>query len=191
MKRWSLVAGVIGLLLLGYWVVILVQTRRFQSAEQRRFEGGTPAAPAAERPHRLPARGEAFAQLTIPRLGVSVVVLEGSGVPELRRGAGHIERTALPGEGGNFSVAAHRDTFFRPLRFIRLNDVVRVKSDRGEFHYRVVSSAIVGPREARVLDPAGDESLTLVTCYPFDFVGPAPRRFIVRAVRIPDSMANR
>ncbi|MEI9976005.1 MAG: class D sortase [Ignavibacteriota bacterium] len=119
--------------------------------------------------------------LTIPRIGLSSVVVEGAGARELKLGPGHIARTPFPGKGGNFAVAGHRDTFFRALRSIRTNDVVRVQRNDREFQYRVVSTKIVSPQDVEVLDPTGRETLTLVTCYPFDYVGSAPKRFIVRA----------
>jgi sortase A len=80
-------------------------------------------------------------------------------------------------------ISAHRDTFFRPLRNIRKNDVITFTTPSGEYRYRVVSTQVVSPRDIAVLSPGGDQVLTLVTCYPFYFVGPAPKRFIVRAAR--------
>ena len=103
--------------------------------------------------------------------------------PELSLAPGHIPGTPLPGEAGNVAIAGHRDTFFRPLRFIRRNDTINVTTDRGEDQYRVVSTSIVAPSDVQVLYPTGRDTLTLVTCYPFDYVGPAPKRFIVRAER--------
>jgi sortase A len=108
-------------------------------------------------------------------------VLEGSDDATLARGAGHIEETALPGDHGNFGVAGHRDTTFRPLRNIRIGDPMTVTTRDRVFHYRVESTAIVGPDDVYVLDDAGHPTMTLVTCYPFTFIGHAPRRFIVRA----------
>ena len=121
--------------------------------------------------------------LDIPRLGVSVMVVEGVGSKSLRRAAGHIPGTALPGQPGNAGISAHRDTFFRPLRNIRRNDVITINTVLGEYRYRVVSTRIVSPSDVEVLDSGDEEVLTLVTCYPFYFVGAAPDRFIVRAVR--------
>ena len=100
-------------------------------------------------------------------------------------GPGHIPGTPLPGEAGNVAIAGHRDTFFRPLRLIRKNDTIILTTDRGEDQYHVVSTSIVRPDEIQVLYPTGRDTLTLVTCYPFDYVGPAPNRFIVRAERSP------
>ena len=122
-------------------------------------------------------------RIGIERLGISVIVIEGSSPSVLRRAAGHIEGTALPGQPGNVGISAHRDTFFRPLRNIRKNDVVTLTTPTGEYRYRVVSIQVVNPRDIEVLSPGRDQVLTLVTCYPFYFIGPAPKRFIVRATR--------
>jgi sortase A len=133
---------------------------------------------------RPPAVGGVIGLLDIPRLGISVMVVEGAGSTALRRAAGHISGTALPGQPGNVAISAHRDTFFRPLRNIRQDDVITVTTLLGEYRYRVVSTKVVSPFDVAVLDPSRDEILTLVTCYPFYFVGSAPERFIVRATRV-------
>ena len=123
-------------------------------------------------------------RLAIPRLGLSVMVLEGTSAATLRRAAGHIAGTALPGDRGNTAISAHRDTFFRPLRGIRPRDSISLKTSAGDFRYRVVSISIVEPGDTGVLASADTQVLTLVTCYPFTFIGPAPERFVVRAERI-------
>jgi sortase A len=123
-------------------------------------------------------------RIEIPRLGVSVVVVEGIDTPVLRRAVGHIPGTAMPGQIGNVGIAAHRDTYFRPLRKIRRGDIVTLTTLRGDYRYSVVSTKIVKPEDVTVLDPDGNQILTLVTCYPFFFVGSAPNRFIVRAQRV-------
>ena len=117
-------------------------------------------------------------------LGVSVVVLEGDSAAVLRHAAGHITGTALPGKTGNVGISAHRDTFFRPLRNVRQNEIITLTTLAGEYRYRVVSTKIVKPDNVGVLAQGVGEVLTLVTCYPFYFVGPAPSRFIVRAERV-------
>jgi sortase A len=94
---------------------------------------------------------------------------------------GHIPGTALPGEDGNIVLAAHRDTFFRPLRNIQKGDEIALTTWNGAFRYRVESIQVVGPDDVGVLQPTSLPTLTLVTCYPFYFVGSAPKRFIVRA----------
>ena len=126
--------------------------------------------------------GSPIGLLQVPRLGLSVMVLEGSDQHTLRLGAGHIEHTALPGEFGNLGIAGHRDTFFRSLKDIRKNDRITMTTPSGSFEYRVQFTQIVKPTDTRVLAPSSTLSLTLVTCYPFYFVGSAPERFIVRAI---------
>ena len=126
--------------------------------------------------------GSPIGLLKVPRLGISVIVFEGSDQHTLRLGAGHIEHTALPGERGNLGIAGHRDTFFRLLKDIRRNDRITLTTPLGSFDYRVQFMQIVKPTDMSVLAPSSKVSLTLVTCYPFYFVGSAPKRFIVRAI---------
>jgi sortase A len=123
-------------------------------------------------------------RIEISRLGISTLVIEGTGEPSLRRAAGHIAGTALPGHPGNVGIAGHRDSFFRPLRNIHRDDIITLATLRGEYRYRVVSTKIVDPDDVTVLKADGEDVLTLVTCYPFYFVGSAPSRFIVRAQRV-------
>lgn len=123
-------------------------------------------------------------KLEIPRLDLSVIVLEGADAGTLRRAVGHIPGTALPGASGNTGLSGHRETFFRPLQYIRQHDVIKFTTKLGVYRYRVVAIKIVEPGDIAVLDFIGHESLTLVTCHPFTFVGAAPMRFIVQAERI-------
>ena len=131
-----------------------------------------------------PATGGLVGRIDIPRLSLSVVVIEGTGSAALRRAAGHISGTAMPGQRGNMGISAHRDTFFRPLRNIRKGDVITVTTREREYRYGVLSTHIVMPSNVAVLQSDGRELLTLVTCYPFYFVGAAPGRFIVQAERL-------
>jgi len=183
---------VIGILALGYCLWMYGDAKSYQAREARRFalelQRKSPAqspAPASTIPAPVPKSGSVVARLLIPRIGVSVMVVEGADAPELKRAAGHIPGTALPGEPGNVGIAAHRDTFFRPLRSIERNDAITVSTLAGAYRYRVVSTGIVSPRDVQVLSPTGRDTLTLVTCYPFYYVGSAPKRFIVRAERVP------
>jgi sortase A len=128
--------------------------------------------------------GAAIAALSIPRVQLSAIVLHGSDARTLQRGPGHLEHTALPGDAGNVVIAGHRDSFFRPLRHIRLADDIFVETRDGHYHYRVTSLRVVGPREVSVIAPTSEETLTLITCYPFWVLGHAPNRFIVRAARV-------
>jgi sortase A len=113
------------------------------------------------------------------------MVVEGVDGGDLKYAAGHIPGTALPGEPGNVGIAAHRDTFFRPLRSIRRDDAITLSTLHGTYPYRVVSTDVVRPQDVEVLHPGPRDSLTLVTCFPFQYIGPAPKRFIVRAERTP------
>ena len=126
-----------------------------------------------------------MARIEIPRLDVSAIVLEGVDKKTLRRGVGRIPETALPGDGGNVGLAAHRDSFFRGLKDIRKNDIVTLKTLDNTYYYRVEWTEIVLPKDTYVLEDSGVPELTLVTCYPFYYVGSAPKRFIVRANRVP------
>jgi sortase A len=125
--------------------------------------------------------------LEIPAVGLATRVLEGSDARILRLAVGHIPGTALPGPSGNVGLAGHRNTFFRPLRKIRVGDEIRFSSVTGTLTYRVVSLRVVLPDDIEVLHATGRPTLTLVTCYPFDFMGDAPERLIVRAEAVPGS----
>ncbi len=180
MKKLAALFAVAGVLALSYCVYSHIEARRWQlkAALELEVKVPVPVEPAT-RPY--PKAGSAIAKLEIPRLNLSTVVVEGTAESELRVAAGHIRGTSLPGDGGNAGVAAHRDTFFRPLRSIRIDDVISVKTHEREIEYRVVSTKIVSPKDVQVLAPAAQETLTLVTCYPFNYVGAAPSRFVVRA----------
>ena len=165
----ALAVGYCGFVLLDAWNF---QRRQTDSLERMRSS-------TSEQPDDCLIR-----RIEINRVGLSALVAEGTDNTTLRRAAGHIQGTAIPGQPGNIGIAAHRDTFFRPLRKVRLNDIVTLATQRTEYHYRVVSTRVVGPDEVSVLNPSKKQILTLVSCYPFYFVGPAPNRFIVRAERV-------
>jgi sortase A len=125
-----------------------------------------------------------LAVLSIPKLDIEVPVYEGTDELTLNRGAGRIAGTARPGEGGNMGIAAHRDGFFRKLKDIAKGDRVEIKTNSANFEYVVDDVEIVDPGNVSVLDPRAKPTLTLVTCYPFYFVGSAPKRYIVHASRV-------
>jgi sortase A len=188
----------VGVLALGYWSVVFLSSRVYQVIEGREFSRAVQAMavqdpktvgtrPTAKPKPQRQMDGAVIGSLAIPRLGLSTIVVEGSGDRELKVAAGHIPGTSFPGQVGNVGIAAHRDTFFRPLRRIRKDDTIVLTTLNGKFDYRVVSTDIVTPDDVQVLFPAESETLTLVTCYPFNFVGSAPERFIVRAQRFPAS----
>lgn len=123
-----------------------------------------------------------IALLTIERLGLKVPVFSGTDKISLNRGAGLVPGSALPGENGNVAVAAHRDSFFRPLKDVNVGDVMELQSASGRQHFQVSEIFITDPLDVSVLDATIDPSLTLITCYPFYYVGFAPDRYIVRGV---------
>jgi len=130
--------------------------------------------------------GALLARLTAPSVHLEANVLEGSDDGTLGRGAGHIEDTPFPGQPGNVGIAGHRDTVFRPLRNIKVGDPLELATAEHTYRYRISKTLIVGPDDVYVLDATDQPTLTLVTCYPFEFVGHAPRRFIVQATLIQD-----
>jgi sortase A len=184
------------ILLLGYCAFALADAWLFQRRESRDLDRllserraasqVTPQPVSVISPKVAPAAvaGSLIGRIEIPRLLLSVVVVEGDDRTSLRRAVGHIPGTALPGEAGNVGLAGHRDTFFRPLKDVKIKDEIQISTVKGNFRYEVVSLRIVDPENVGVLAPSGENVLTLVTCYPFYFVGPAPKRWIVRAKQV-------
>ncbi len=173
-------------LLLSYCGFVMLDAWVFQQRESRALERLL-----QYHNHTLKARGVPaivpkglIGRLEIPRLGLSAILIEGDDPKTLRRAVGHIPGTPLPGQPGNVALTGHRDTFFRPLRNIRENDIIVVTTLQGKYRYRVMSTQVVSPENVAVLNSSGGQILTLVTCYPFYFVGAAPDRFIVRAERL-------
>jgi sortase A len=191
---------------LGYVGFVLGYSRLYQAYLNRQFEqelkiarppaGGdeklpaltVPPAPsdtAGARVESAAPEGSLLGRIEIGTIGLSAMILEGTGAKTLRQAVGHIPRTALPGNQGNVAIAGHRDTFFRGLRNIKKDDEITLTTFNGTDRYRVDSTQVVEPEDVWVLDSSDESILTLVTCYPFHFVGPAPQRFIVRARRSP------
>jgi len=173
-----------GALALGYVAFTVLNARLYQVSAKRYLESQIRAEPEHidSRPRPVFKNGDVLGRMDIERLGMSVAVLQGTDWRTLRLGAGHVKGTPLPGEPGNIGIAGHRDTFFRGLKDIRENDEIQLQTASGLFHYEVDWVKVVDPDENAVLDPSTNDSmLTLVTCFPFYFIGPAPKRFVVRA----------
>jgi sortase A len=153
----------------------LREIREASAAQHIRSEGLAPA--------DAPMTWDLLGRLEIPRLGLSSVILEGVSGAVLDLAVGHLPDRAPFGRG-NMVLAAHRDQQFRDLRNVEVGDRVRVETPRESLEYRVVWTKVTTPSDVSPIAPGGDDVLTLVTCYPFHWVGPAPRRFIVRAVRV-------
>jgi sortase A len=198
-------------LLLGGWSAVTVETRVYGYLQERRLakmieaHAGAPAPippaqrrfvparPATAGPDGAPApeppsppasprtEVDLVGRIEIPRLNLRAIIAEGSDAHTLRRAVGHLPGTPLPGQGGNVVLAGHRDTFFRVLKDVRADDIVRITTPLGRFEYVVEATAVVEPSRMDVLDDTALPSVTLVTCYPFYLVGEAPDRFVVRA----------
>jgi sortase A len=143
--------------------------------------GEAPTGTTGTLPQPKVSTGTWLARLEAPSVQMSATVLEGTDDGTLARGAGHIEETPFPGEPGNIGIAGHRDTIFRPVRNLHAGDPLVLTTADRVYRYRITKTSIVDPEDVYVLDPADHPTLTLVTCYPFEFVGHAPRRFIVHA----------
>jgi LPXTG-site transpeptidase (sortase) family protein len=176
---------VFGVVCLGWAAATWWDAYRFQHDQRRVFAEQTTAIHAAALPPRDTFdRSAPIGRLDIPRLDVSVVVMLGDDDATLSKAVGHLPDTPLPWSGGNTALAGHRDTFFRPLERVKPGDDIYLDTPRGRFHYRVRRTVVVDPEDLWVLDPSANPTLTLITCYPFRYIGPAPKRFIVQAVRV-------
>lgn len=207
--RWSppLLLFLAGVSALGYCGYVMAEARISQNEQSREFDqamrdahafaasdagAAIPAMPAfVEARSATPAitaakSGESIpvGRIEISSIGLTAMIQEGTGYHTLQRGVGHITGTSLPGQSGNTGLAGHRDTFFRKLKNIHEGDEIRMTTLSGSFLYRVDLISIVEPQDSAVLRSSGTDVLTLVTCYPFSFVGPAPKRFVVRASEI-------
>ncbi|MBZ5502000.1 MAG: class D sortase [Acidobacteriia bacterium] len=169
----------IGLAAVGYAAYVIEYARTYQAVQERILE----AAPASVAPRiaEPPAEGSTLGRLQIPRLGLRVIVVQGDSPQILKRAVGHLPETTLPGEDGNAALAGHRDTLFRPLRGVRAGDAITFETPSRVVRYQVEWTQVVAPTSIEVLRSSGAHELTLITCFPFDFVGSAPNRFIVRA----------
>jgi sortase A len=178
-----------GLVLLAWTGGTVAYAEFYQRYQSSQFDDkiASHERPSAEVPVERPAdlkEGDVVGRLAIPRVGISVIVLQGVEDDLLRIGAGHVPGTPLPGGNGNSAIAAHRDTFFRKLEGVREGDRLQFTSLRGTFDYVVGSTEIVEPQDTRAIESRGIDELTLISCYPFYFVGSAPHRFIVHATPI-------
>lgn len=197
---------ILGLLLIGIYVAAYFYREVVSRATLRRFNDlrtESPVKPAAallptsgskidfslwskkriaEYEESLAARiSPPLAVLRISKVKLEVPVLEGTDDLTLNRGVGHIAGTVRPGEAGNIGIAGHRDGFFRVLKDIGPGDMIELQTPRGTDKYTVDQVVLVSPRDVSVLGPRPIRSLTLVTCYPFYFIGSAPQRYIIRA----------
>jgi sortase A len=178
---------VVGAGLLVWWLWVAVDGLAFQATVDRRLESlgrpmrARPLVEVAKATRREAEESGIVGRIEIPRLKLSAPVLEGTTGRALRRGVGHVEHTAYPGEHGNVGLAGHRDTWLRALKGVERGDLIRVRTPDGSFVYAVESFRVVAPDRGDLLHETWQPRLTLVTCYPFKWVGAAPHRFVVFA----------
>jgi sortase A len=179
----------IGFVALSYSVGSVIDAELYQRQLRHAFEQ------QRQSPHKtIRSNDKTFIEnMEIPKIGLSVMIADGIDQTTLRRAVGHVPGTAFPGQTGNAALAAHRDTFFRNLGSVAAGDDIIVNTRRGTFHYVVKSTEIVRPKAVRVLRPTPSPELTLITCYPFYYIGPSPKRFVVHAALsdAPGQVANK
>lgn len=181
---------VVGALLLGYWGWANWDAHRAQQRMTARLASVQPSSGPAVVDTATETRAEVkisglIGRIDIDRLGLSAMVLDGTSRKALRQGVGHLENSPYPGEMGNVTLAGHRDSYFRDLRRLEPGDRVCLTTPDGVFNYTVDSLWIVPPTRTDLLGNFGGRTLTLVTCYPFTYVGTAPDRFVARATLLP------
>ena len=173
---------------LAYAGVLIAESHLTQRYEALKFDRSL--AVLVHSPDKVVLPGDPIGKLTIGSVGISAMVLEGADSETLNVAPGHIPGTALPQENGNVAIAGHRDTFFRNLEKLRDGDSITLTTLTGVYRYRVDSMEVVDPARLDVLAPTKEPTLTLVTCYPFHMIGPAPKRFIVRGHLVRLSVKN-
>jgi sortase A len=165
-----------GILALVYAGFLFADALVYQAVQIQKLEQASPPT----QPRRL-ANGDVLGEISVPRLQLDAIVVQGDFPDDLKHAVGHLSNSSLPGEQGNVALAAHRDTFFRPLRDIRVGDGIEFKTRERNFDYVVESMEVVAPTDVSVLQSSSGHDLTLLTCYPFHYIGPAPKRFVVFA----------
>ena len=213
LRRFERLAWTVGIVLVAVWVAAYAHKSVLSRRDLARFKTAirTRVTPARVLPGEAPPdqtlwskervrayeeslkqkSSDPLAVLRIPKIGLEVAVLDGTDDLTLNRAVGHIEDTPKPGENGNVGIAGHRDGFFRGLKDVAPGDTMELETLAGKQTYRVNDIWIVNPEDIHVLDPTPGRALTLVACYPFYFVGSAPKRYVVRAVPQEPSAASR
>lgn len=182
---------VIGVVALSYVAITLLYAKLYQRKvdnileQQIRGEEQHPAVLSVSAGKGIKVReGDVLGRIVVPRLGIKVVILQGTTSKTLRLGAGHMIGTAMPGEEGNIGIAGHRDTWFRDLKDIQSGDQIQIQTAAGQSRYQVDWIQIVAPKDIGILALTKGSAITLVTCYPFHYIGAAPERFVVHAHKL-------
>lgn len=164
-----------------YWTMYSGQRQLAREWEQQQLERDAPG---------VAFSNDGLTRLSIPKINLDAVVVEGTSQRELLKGPGHLEDTPAPGQNGNSVISAHRDTFFRHIYELAKGDLVTVQRNGEIFTYEVTGKKVVDPSDLSVLQPTADSRLTLITCYPTYYVGPAPERLVVFTKRADESHAE-
>lgn len=170
----SLVLALVGAALLGYVAIAYWNMYHTQTLLEAEWERQA----ATTGPTRVPAE-RGLTRLVIPKIHLDAIVMEGAARRQLAVGPGHIVQTAQPGETGNAVITGHRDTFFRHIFELEKGDEITVQRNGRAFRYLVTGKSVVNPEDVSVLDPTHDARLTLITCYPIYYIGPAPKRLVI------------
>jgi len=165
-------AGLLGYVAVQYWSMYRSQKQLETEWERQAAASGAPGQPA-------PLPGELLTRVLIPKINLDAVVVEGASRKQLLAGPGHLQDTATPGSTGNAVITAHRDTFFRHIYELNQGDEILIRRGGQVFRYHVTGKKIVQPEDVSVLNPTSDAQLTLITCYPTYYVGPAPERLVI------------
>ncbi|MCA1024696.1 class D sortase [Cytobacillus kochii] len=184
MKKVGLSLMFIGLLFIGFsvWTIVAGNVKESQSLQVAKAKVAEGAKKAED---YLPKKGEAAGILLIPKLDAELPIIEGVDADDLAKGVGHYLGSLYPDEGGQIVLSGHRDTVFRGMGKLKLNDIFTIKVPYGEFDYKITKTKIVDKGDTSVITlQQTEEELIVTTCYPFSFVGDAPERYIIYAERV-------
>jgi sortase A len=187
-QRLSAVLMLVGVALLGYVGSEYWAMYHEQRALQREWQAQQKAIPSTS--EAAPVKDDGLTRVFIPKINLDVIVVEGTNHRALRIGPGHVKSTPAPGEDGNSVISAHRDTFFRHIYELAKGDEIQVRREGRTFTFQVTGKKIVEPNDVSVLKNSPDARLTLITCYPTYYIGPAPQRLIVFSKLVGDSKAT-
>jgi len=177
-QKLSAILIIAGAVLLGYVGSEYLAMYREQQALRQQWQEQQSSALASSLTARV-AKHDGLTRVSIPKIDLDVIVVEGTNHKALRLGPGHLKGTPAPGEVGNSVISAHRDTFFRNIYELKTGDEIHVRRDGHDYTFQVTGKKIVLPSDLSVVKKTSDTRLTLITCYPIYYIGPAPKRLVV------------
>ncbi|MBV9435442.1 MAG: class D sortase [Acidobacteria bacterium] len=180
-QKLSLLLMIVGLGLLAYVGHEYWTMHTEQQALQQRWQAQQHVGVVSSPAPAMASKDDGLTRVSIPKINLDLIVVEGTNHKALRLGPGHLKNTPLPGESGNSVISAHRDTFFRHIYELAKGDEIQVRRDGRTYTFQVIGKKIVEPDDLSVVKNTSDTRLTLITCYPIYYIGPAPQRLIVTA----------